>query len=420
MSPKIPKDVQFYKFCAYGFFKNLRFFDPFIMLFFREMGLSFLQIGLLFSIREVSINLLEIPTGVVADMVGRRRAMVTSFSSYLLSFSAFYLLGTSFWFCAAAMVLYAMGDTFRSGTHKAMILEYLKLKGLEHLKVDYYGRTRSCSQLGSAISSLIAAGLVFYSGSFRIVFLASTIPYTIDLLLMLTYPRELDGSHKTARPTLREFARFTRESFREIYLNLPLRRTVLNSSLVSASYKISKDYLQPILKSWAVALPVLLYLSAEKRTSLLVGVVYFFIFLLSSRASRMAGQFQRTIGHPARALNTNYLMNIFIYFLAGLAVLVHFHPLAVVAFLGIFIIQNFQRPMMVGYVGEVTDSRRMATMLSVENQSRAVWVALFSPVVGGLADRFGVGIALMGLGTILLLLFRLARVHSETTHAKNA
>ena len=410
MSSRIPHDLQFYKFCAYGFFKNLRFFDPFIMLFFREVGLTFLQIGLLFSIREVSINLLEIPTGVVADMVGRRRAMVTSFSAYLLSFAMLYLWGGYFWLAAFAMVLYAMGDTFRSGTHKAMILEYLKIKHLEHLKVDYYGRTRSCSQMGSAISSLIAAALVFYSGSFRIVFLASTIPYALDLVLMLTYPPELDGVASRQRLNLRAFARFTAESFGEIYRNRPLRQTVLNSSLVSASYKISKDYLQPVLKSWAVALPLFLYLAAEKRTSLLVGVVYFFIFLISSRASRLAGGFQRKIGTPESALNTNYMLNILIYLTAGIALYLHVHALAVLAFLGIFVVQNFQKPMMVGYVGEVTDSRRMATMLSVENQSRAIWVALFSPLVGFLADTFGVGSALLGLCAVLAIFLPLARV----------
>ncbi len=30
---------MFHKFRAYGFLKNLRFFDPFLILFFREMGL---------------------------------------------------------------------------------------------------------------------------------------------------------------------------------------------------------------------------------------------------------------------------------------------------------------------------------------------------------------------------------------------
>jgi len=100
------------KFQLYGFLKNLRFFDPFIILFFREMGLSFLQIGVLYSIREVSTNALEIPTGVIADSFGRRRAMLFSFSSYLVSFGLFYAFH-SFWVYALAMVAFAFGDGFR-------------------------------------------------------------------------------------------------------------------------------------------------------------------------------------------------------------------------------------------------------------------------------------------------------------------
>ena len=43
----IPHDRMYLKFRLYGFLKNLRFFDPFIILFFRDAGLSFLSIGLL-------------------------------------------------------------------------------------------------------------------------------------------------------------------------------------------------------------------------------------------------------------------------------------------------------------------------------------------------------------------------------------
>ena len=80
-----PRNSQFYKFSIYGFLKNLKFFDPFIILFFREMGLSFLEIGTLFSIREITINVFEIPTGVIADTYGRRISMIFSFISYIFS-----------------------------------------------------------------------------------------------------------------------------------------------------------------------------------------------------------------------------------------------------------------------------------------------------------------------------------------------
>ncbi len=38
-----------------------------------------------------------------------------------------------------AMVFFAFGDAFRTGTHKAMIFEYLKIKSWQSQKVDYYG-----------------------------------------------------------------------------------------------------------------------------------------------------------------------------------------------------------------------------------------------------------------------------------------
>ena len=175
------RDLMFYRFSLYGFLKNLRLFDPFLVLFFREAGLSFLQIGLLYSIRDLATSILEIPTGVFADGFGRRKAMVMAFVSYIISFAIFFAV-PSFGTYAFAMLLFAAGEAFRTGTHKALILEYLKLNDMQAYKVAYYGRTRAASQLGSAINSLLAAALVFYTGSYRFIFVATTMPYVLDLL----------------------------------------------------------------------------------------------------------------------------------------------------------------------------------------------------------------------------------------------
>ena len=79
-------DRMFPRFALYGFLKNLRFFDPFIILIFREAGMSYLQIGFLYAIRDIATNILEIPTGVFADSFGRRKSMLMAFGSYILSF----------------------------------------------------------------------------------------------------------------------------------------------------------------------------------------------------------------------------------------------------------------------------------------------------------------------------------------------
>jgi len=163
------KNLQYYKFCFYGFLKNLRFFEPFLILFFLESGLSFLQVGVLYSIREIARYLLEIPAGFIADSIGRRITMVTSFSFYILSFVVFYT-GSFFFIFIFAMICYSIGDAFRTGTHKAMIFDYLKINGWEDQKVSYYGHTRSFSQLGSALSALLAGFFIFFTGMYRAIF----------------------------------------------------------------------------------------------------------------------------------------------------------------------------------------------------------------------------------------------------------
>ena len=80
-----------FRFSLYGILKNQRYYDPFLILAFREKGLSFLQIGILIGFREVVTNLFEVPSGAVADLYGRRRSMIFSFSAYIASFVTFAL-----------------------------------------------------------------------------------------------------------------------------------------------------------------------------------------------------------------------------------------------------------------------------------------------------------------------------------------
>lgn len=412
MNAKFPRDKMFRKFCAYGFLKNLRFFDPFILLFFREMGLSFLEIGILFSIREISINIIEIPTGIIADAFGRRRSMIFSFGSYLMSFTIFYFLGWSFWLSAAGMVMFAFGEAFRSGTHKAMILDYLEHKNISHLKVAYYGRTRSFSQYGSAVSSIIAAVLVFYAGSYRIVFLASTIPYIADLILMTTYPAYLDGEKSSSRLTLSTFFSYTRNSFSDVFKNKTLQKTLLSSSLGSASFKVTKDYLQPMIVSWVVLIPVMTSIKIEQRTSVILGILYFFIYIMTATASRNAPKLVEKSKKISTALNSTFIITASMLFLAGISIHFGFYYFSVISFLLLFIVENIRRPIVVGYIGEVADKSRMATILSVDSQLSSLMIAIFAPLIGFMTDRLSLGISLSIFGVVLITLSLFFRVDS--------
>ena len=85
------KNKQYFKFCAYGFLKNLRFFDAFLLLFFLESGISYTQIGALYALKEIVINISEIPSGLLADTYGRKKSLIVAFLLYIISFMVSYI-----------------------------------------------------------------------------------------------------------------------------------------------------------------------------------------------------------------------------------------------------------------------------------------------------------------------------------------
>jgi len=388
------KEGQFVKFSAYGFLKNLRFFEPFLVLFLLSKGLSYTQIGVLIGLRELLVMLVEIPSGLVADAFGRRRTLAASFVFYMLSFVAFYV-SQSFPGFILAMVFFAVGDSFRSGVHKSMIFEYLQRYQMQQYKADYYGRTRSWSQMGTAISSLLAGLFVVISGNYELIFLLSIVPYIADLLLVLSYPKWLDGESKKGeiyalfrfRQVWKAFATSLKSKF--------LLRGLTNNAIHSAFYASAKDYLQPLLKALALLLPFQLFEQDEKQAAMLIGIVYFFIYLGTSFMSRFAGNFSNKFSQTSVALNCTLYAGLLAGALSGLFFSQGFELIAVLFFLLILLNENLRKPIGTAYVAALTDQKSMATLLSVQSQLKALMAAVFAPTIGFLADRFGIGSALL-------------------------
>jgi len=401
MAERFERDLQYYKFCLYGFLKNLRFFEPFLLLFFLEKGLNYLEIGALYAVKEIATNVLEIPTGVASDALGRRRTMIFSFASYIVSFAVFYL-AFSFWAFVGAMVLFSFGEAFRTGTHKAMIFQYLKINGWTDQKVHYYGHTRSWSQIGSAVSSIVAMGLVFFRGRYASIFLFTMIPYTLDLLLMLTYPKELDGTRKAVErgEIVRVFVSVVKD-FVFSFRNPALLKSILNLSLYTGYYKATKDYLQPLLKSLALALPILLATAQQKRTAIIVGVTYSILYAVTAIAARSSGRFTERFSSLELPLNAT----LFVGLLFGVAsgVLYHFGLTvgAIILYIGIYLVENLRKPVGIAYVSDQMRSDILATALSAESQVETLVAAIVALILGFLADKIGVAQALIAVSLLV-------------------
>jgi MFS family permease len=389
-----------FRFCLYGFLKNQRYFEPFLMLVFLEQGLSFFEIGLLLAARDLTVNLLEIPSGAIADSFGRRGAMIVSLVTYIICFLVL-ASASSRWLFLLGMVLYGVGDTFRTGTHKSMIFEWLRLHGRTDERTAVYGFTRSWSQLGSALSGLIAAAFVLISGNYRYVFYFAVIPYVLNLINLASYPAELNGDHQKA-DSISESVRRLKQSVVNSLAKRPLRRLMVESMGWEGLFDAVKNYLQPILQTVAItavaffvspsqSAPLrpessLSALNETQTTALLIGPVYALLFLLSAWASRRADRLVQYSGGETAATRKLWTASLCVFVGIAIAGWWQLNLVLVIGFVAIHVLSNLWRPILITRFDSQSDAAEGATVLSIESQSKRFATMILAPALGWLID----------------------------------
>jgi MFS family permease len=397
---KLTTNKQYVKFCAYGFLRNLRFFDAFFILFLLGKGLNYTEIGILYAVREIVINVFEIPSGIIADTYGRKNSLLASFILYMISFSVFYI-SNDFWLFLIAFVLFGIGEAFRTGTHKGIIMSYLEQNNWSDQKTNYYGHTRSWSQRGAAISSLAAGLIVFYSGNYQNIFLYSIIPYIVNFLLIMSYPKELNHSLTQCEARKRMGLGTILKSFFKNIRQPNVLRIVNMSAIHSAYLKAVKDYIQPLMVNVAVLIPIMLNLETNRKNGIIIGVLYFFIYIMTSFASKFASKAEKKSKQHISYITL--LCGFACGIICGIFYIYELWIISLIAFIGIYIIENIRKPIMTGFIADNVENKVLASVISVESSLKTIMTAIIALVFGIIADNYGIGKAFISLTTFLLL-----------------
>ena len=374
------------RFSLYGFLKNQQYFEMWILLAFRAKGISWLQWGFLIGFRELMVNLMEIPSGAIADLFGRRKSMILSFAAYIVSFVIFGA-ATRLPLLFLGMGFFAVGDAFRTGTHKAMIFTWLRLEGRTHERTKTYGYTRSWSKLGSALCVLIASAFVFLSSRFEYTFYFAIVPYLLGIINFLGYPRELDGDAANAgHVSIREVAAHLKDSLLAAAKKADLRRLVFESMGFEGVFKAAKDYLQPVLMAaaalWLGAFVVTEGLTKEQKTAVLAGPVFFVLYLLSAAASRNAHRLVDEPGEEDKSARLLWGMNLLAFAALLATMLLGIHILVIAGFVALYVMQNFWRPVLISRFDARSHHAKKATILSIESQAKSVSTMIVAPLLG--------------------------------------
>lgn len=124
------------------------------MLYLAAKGLNLLQIGLMETVFHATSLLMEVPTGMMADLYGRKFSRSLSRVAALVS-TVLILVSKDFYLLALGFVFSALSYNLESGAGEALVYDSLKELGEEDRFVTVLGRTEVILQVVGVVSLLI-------------------------------------------------------------------------------------------------------------------------------------------------------------------------------------------------------------------------------------------------------------------------
>ncbi len=395
LDSKIKSNI--WKFYIYRGLRECVFWIPIITLFWQSNGLSLAQIMFLQALFAAGVFLLEIPTGAIADKVGRKFTLILSAIFSLIGFSV-YAIGGNFWHFLIAEMILAFGATFISGADSAFIYDSLKQIKQEDKFKKVMGNAKSFIYLMTAISSILGGFIAIYS--LRATFWFSCIAILFMFLISLSFTEPKNFQKKK-----QSYKKHIIESLKEAFGNKELLFLILFYAFVSLFARINLWFYQPYMKQAGVALA-------------LFGIVWACFNVFAIAGSKFAYKLEELLGEKRSLyfialgiiLSTFFMGSYFAIFGIGLIFIQQF-------------IRGFNAPVLEAYTHKHLDSHNRATLMSIQGMVASFLFFIFGPLFGWIADKFSLGISLQvtALGALIAFstLFIRRAQNARTIKVKN-
>lgn len=376
--------------CIYtsDLFSGLRITDAVWVALLAARGFSLWEIGLAESVYHIVSLFCEVPSGMAADLLGRRKTLL---SGGVLTVTCNLLMAFApnlFTICLA-MGLNALAMTMFSGTFTALVYDSLKTEGREDEYIQVSANSSQISMLANAIGSLASllkrflgfAGFYLLSAAFEGVSTAA--------LALMEEPIVTKAQASRGKQTLRalpeQFRQLVRDSLHVLRTCPMAVKLIASSALISVPSYLTKMFLQQRL------------VELGWPTELL------FLPLLLGGLACVAGT---EIGRRVRCRSMRRLYTA-CALLCGVGTLLVGAAPAWGGILGMMLVQGVLEVYLLHESQKLNDaipSDQRATLISVDSMAYSLLMIPASPLVGAVGDAFGqagAGLALLG-GVIVL------------------
>lgn len=351
---------------------------PIVVLFYQSNEMGMHDIFVLKAIYSVAIVVMEIPSGWMADVWGRKKTLILGSILGSVGF-LLYSFSFGFWAFVIAEIVLGIGHSFVSGADSAMLYDSLKADN----KTDKYtreeGRITSAGNFAEAIAGVVGGFLAAISLRTPFYFQFAVAAVAIPAALTMIEPKIHSNEHVHS---IKKLVQNIRNTF---ISNQNLRISILLSAVTGTATLTFAWLVQPFFK--AINLPVEFFGIFWTALNLSVGI-----------SSIFAHKVEELLGKRWSILMVIILLSAG-YFLAGISI-----SYWGLAFLFLFyLVRGIATPIFKNYINQYTESEVRATMLSVRNFVIRIAFAVIGPLLGWITDNVSLNNAFILAGAIYIV-----------------
>jgi hypothetical protein len=346
----------------FNFWSGFRPYTPIAILYFSQVSGSYALGMSVYSITMLAQSAFEVPTGILSDMVGRKRTVVYGAIAAVLSL-IFYAIGGTYPALVIGGIFEGLARSFTSGNNDALLYDTLAEMGQREAFQEYLGKTLSMVQTALAISGVV--GSLIAAISFQIVLWLSVIPMVLALFISfrMVEPQAFTRQSANVYAHLSEALRHFRHNARLRTLSIA---NILNFAIGESAWLFRFTFVATLWPVWALGI-------AKMIGNTTAAVTFYY----AGRLIRRFGEYRLIVFGMSFSPTVELFALLFPTVLSPLLMyLSPFYGVNTVAQNGLV-----QR--------EFTDEQR-ATMGSLNSLGESIVFAIFSFLLGALADRIGV------------------------------
>ena len=359
--------------------KWMTLFMPIIWLFYEENGLTITDLFVIQAIYSVTIALIEIPSGYVADVLGRKKSMAIGTFFGLVGISTYALSFGFDGFLLAALCL-GIGQSFISGTDTALMYDSLVELNRSDDFIKLEGRTVSMGNFAEAIAFIVGgflAGISLRTPFYYQVGIA-LVGFIVALLLIEPKVQRLKDGKSKPWKNMKMIIHYA------MVENNILRAYIFYSSIFGAATLTMAWFAQPYFKM--LGLEVIYFGLIGAGLNLAVAIPSFYAHVIEKKINT------KTLITLLLLLITGcYFTVAYITTLWGLLVLLLF-----------YITRGVATPVLRDYMNRQIPSEMRATVMSIRSFIIRILFASTSPILGYVADLYSLQYALYLSGALFL------------------